>query len=343
MTSARSTGPEISPPLTAVSMPTPSRRPKRAPKADFSRYLRIPSYAVALRPLSALPYATARPVWIALLVFAAFASVMVFPDEPNARNRLAIALAFSFPLANALMVGQDVCFVLLIVLAAIRIFSCGREFLAGLIASLLCIKITYLPAVGMVFVARSRRGTLGLLTGTAIQLAISFFAGGVGWPSEYLALLRNPLLDPEPARMLNIREITATLGLPAAVYLLAGVVLYIGFWFICKRLKVADSLVIALALGLIASPHCKVYDGVVLIPLLVKVVSRDSLMTIAAFIGLTPVLYLMVLMGSPPVLLVGSALVVAITLGAALRLYGMRDQITASTKHASVPAAIATP
>lgn len=300
----------------------PSWSPKNKGEGRFLPYLRLPSYAEALRPLTALPYTPARMVWIACLILAALGCVWLFPLE---RNRLAIALAFSFPLADALMVGQDISLVLLIVLAACRLYADGREFLAGLIVSLLCIKITWLPAAGLVFLAKSRRGTWGVAAGTVIQLAISFAAGGMAWPSEYLAVLRNPLLDPEPGRMPNIRAVAASLSMPGAVYAVAAVALYLGFWFVARRLSLADGLTIALALSLIASPHSKVYDCVVLIPLFVRVASLQSWQGAVALSGLTPVLYLMVLMGTPAVMLAGSSLTLAATLAASARLYKMRD------------------
>ena len=300
----------------------PSWSPKKNADGRFLPFLRIPSYAAALRPLAALPYAIARRIWIAALILAVFACIRLIPAG---KSRFAIALAFSFPLANALMVGQDTTLVLLIVLAATRIFSGGREFLAGLIASLLAVKITYLPAAGMVFLAKSRRGAWGLLTGTALQIAISFAVGGAGWPSELLALLRSPLLDAEPARMPNIRALAVSLSLPPAVYTIALAALCLTFWFACRRLSLADGLTIALALGLIASPHSKVYDAVVLIPLFVKVASLNSWVGVLAYFGLAPVLYLMVLMGNPPILALGNSLLIVSTLAAALRLYTMRE------------------
>ncbi|MGD1071423.1 MAG: glycosyltransferase family 87 protein [Bryobacteraceae bacterium] len=316
----------------------PTWSPRTNAEGRFLPYLRIPFYAAALRPLTAFSYTVARRVWIAALVLAAFACVPLFPA---ATNRFAIALAFSFPLADALMVGQDITFVLLIVLAAARIFSGGREFLAGLLASLVCIKITWAPAVGMVFLAKSRRGVGGFAVGTAVQLAISFAVGGMGWPSQYLAILRNPLLDPEPSRMLSIRELTVSLSLPAAVYMIAAAALYVIFWFACRRLSLMDGLTLALALGLIAAPHCKIYDAILLIPLLVKAASLRCWEGVLACACLTPVFYLMVLMGRLPVLLVGDSLLIVSTLAAALRLY--RDQMTPNARHARVPTAMATP
>jgi hypothetical protein len=306
--------------------------------ARYLPFIRIPSYAAALRPLAALPYTIARRIWITVLILAAFACVGLFSGK---RRHFAIALAFSFPLAEALMVGQDITLVILIVLAAARIFAGGREFLAGLVASLLCIKMTYLPAAGLVFLAKSRRGVWGLATGTAIQLGISFAVGGSGWPSQYLAVLRNPLLEPHPSRMLSIRELAVSLSFSDAVYAAGAIALYAIFWLACNRLSLADGLTLALALGLIAAPHCRIYDGVVLIPLFVKVASLRTWEGLLALAGLTPVLYLMVLMGNVPVLLTGDALLIFATLAAALRLY--RSQMTPNNKHATVPAAMATP
>jgi hypothetical protein len=302
-------------------------------EARYLPFIRIPFYAAALRPLAALPYTVARRVWITVLILAALASVGLFSGT---RRHFAIALALSFPLADALMVGQDITLVLLIVLAAARIFAGGQEFLAGVVASLLCIKMTYLPAAGLVFLAKSRRGLLGLLTGTAAQLGISFAAGGAGWPSQYLAVLRNPLLEPHPSRMLSIHEL-----LPPAAYVVGAIALYAIFWLACKRLSLADGLTLALASGLIAAPHCRIYDGVVLIPLFVKVASLRTWEGLLALAGLTPVLYLMVLMGNLPVLLAGDALLIFATLAAASRLY--RSQMMPNNKHATVPAAMATP
>jgi hypothetical protein len=301
-------------------------------------FIRIPSYAAALRPLAALPYTVARRIWITVLILAAFAGVGLFPTE---RRSFALALAVSFPHADALMVGQDITLVILIVLAATRIFAGGREFLAGVVASLLCIKMTYLPAAGLVFLAKSRQGLMGLLTGTVMQLAISFAVGGADWPSAYLAVLRNPLIEPHPSRMLSIRELVVSLSLPSAVYAVGAIALYAIFWAACKRLSLADGLTLALALGLIAAPHCRIYDGVVLIPLFVKVASLRSWEGVLAYAGLTPVLYIMVLMGNPPVLLAGDAVLIFATLAAALRL--SRNQMMPDNRHASVPAAMATP
>ena len=317
----------------------PSFYPDKQADGVFLPYIRIPSYAAALQPLASLPYTTARGLWLIATAIAMLASVWLFPGR---RNRLAIALSFSFPLAYTFVLGQDIAFVLLIALAAAYLFSKQREFLAGLVASLVANKLSYLPAVGLVFLAKSRRATFGLALGVALQLAVSFALEGLNWPFDYLELLRHPVFDIEPRRMLNIRAITTSLGMPGAIYLIAGILLYALLWLAARRMTLPNAILIALPIGLIASPHCYVYDAVVLIPLMVTVASSTSWSGTVAMLALTPLPYLALMTEHASFLLAGSSLVVLSTLCAAFSLYA-RDlpiRITGSVKPFSSGTAI---
>jgi hypothetical protein len=141
--------------------------------------------------------------------------------------------------------------------------------------------------------------------------------------------------------MLSIHELAAALSLPAPAYAVGALVLYAMFWLACRRLSVPDGLTLALALAVIAAPHCRIYDGVALIPLFVKVASLRSWQGVLAYGALTPALYIMVLMGNPPVLLAGDSLLIFAALASALRFY--RTQMTPNSRQASVPTAMATP
>ncbi len=292
--------------------------PDTGKRGVFLPYIRIPFHALLLKPLTALPYAKARMVWIGLIVMAFVALVPLFPGP---RDKLAVALCFSMPVVYAVMLAQDIAFVVLIALAAGRLTSSGREFVAGLVASLLAIKPTYLLPAGLVFLARSRRGTYGLVLGTAIQLAVSFALGGPRWPFEYLALLRNPMFDMEPRRMLNLRAITTSLSfstpLPAAFFMLGSIALLCWLWVIARKMELPDALMLALPLGMLASPHSYVYDAVVAIPLLVRSASLENAKGLVALVALTPVPYMALMSERAPLLLAGSLTVVAATIVAA--------------------------
>jgi hypothetical protein len=249
-----------------------------------------------------------------------------------------MATAWSFPLADALMVGQDISFVLLIGFAAARIFEAGKEFAAGIVASLLAIKPTYLLPAGIVFLVKSRRGLWGFLTGTAAQVAISFAVGGAVWPWDYLTILRNPLVDPEPGRMLNLRAMAFAFSLPAPVWVIGAVAIYLGYCLFCAKLPIWDCMAAGLAVGLIASPHSRIYDGMVLIPLFVRVATRKSSIGWLALLGLTPVLYLVVLMAPRWWVAGGVLAVVASAVAAGCSLY-----TRARPRQVIVPAAMARP
>lgn len=290
------------------------------PQAVYLPFARVPSYAAMLRPLAWLPYVTARRVWLFTQFLAALACIWLIPAD---RNRLALAFAFSAPVAITMELGQDIFLVLLIALAAARIDSTGRRLSAGLMASLLAIKVTFLPAVGLIFLARSRRGTWGVALGVAIQLAVSFALQG-GWVLDYLAVLRNPLFACEPRRMPNIFAVAASLGLPSSLFLIGSIALYLWLWRASKRLSFTDSLLIALPLGMLASFHGFLYDAVLLIPVAAVVASLDSWDGILASAALTPLPYLLMMTNSLPLMFAGNATLVAATIAALIRFRDMR-------------------
>lgn len=289
----------------------PALFPDKGKDGVFLPFIRIPSYALVFRPIAKLPYFEARRIWLSLGFLALIGAVWLMP---SGRAEMAAAAAWSLPVAYAFVLGQDIFFVVLIVLLAARIASSGKEFLGGLALSLLGIKITYLPAVGLACLAKSRRATLGLITGVSLQLVLSFAMEGFGWPLKYVTLLRNPLFDLEPRRMLNIRAITTAFHLPSAIYLAAALGLYALLWIASKRVRLADALIVALPIGLIASPHCYVYDAVVLIPLFARSLRAEGWAGRFALLGLTPLPYLALMSETPWCLFLGSSLLVTATI-----------------------------
>ena len=263
-------------------------------------FLRTPFYAWLLHPLGALGYPVARAIWLALMAGALALAVALWPGP---RMRIAIAMCWAAPVLFAFSLGQDIALVMLCVALSANLWISGRPFAAGLAASLLALKLTFLFPVALIFLARSRRGFCGLALGVAVQAAISFALQGPAWIPEYLAALQSPTLDRVPTRMPSLRAL-----LPPLPFVAAAVAVYAALWRIARRAELAHVFTVALPLGMIASPHCYVYDVTVAVPLLATVISRNSLPGILATVALCPIPYLLMSLDNPSRL--GAALIV---------------------------------
>jgi hypothetical protein len=280
--------------------------------AESLMFLRTPFYAWLLQPLSALPYATARLLWLALMSAALILAVWLWPGR---RTQIALALCWAAPLLFALTLGQDVALVMLLVAVSARLWMSGREVAAGLTASLLALKVTFLLPVALVFLARSRRGTLAMAAGLAAQAALSFAVQGPRWIQEYIVAVQSPKLDQVPAHMLSFRAFGGGI-----VFAIASAAVYFWIWRIGRRGSIERALTVALPLGMVAAPHSYAYDAVVAIPLLVGVASTKDWRGMLALLALSPVPYLLMITGTAgaagPALIVGTVLICA---GAAVK------------------------
>jgi hypothetical protein len=293
--------------------------------ASFLPFLRFPSYAWMLQPFRTLTYQNAHSLWVALLIMALASFLFI---ARRRRTELALAICYSFPVAFSLVLGQDIAFVILIAMAVVRLYAEQKIPAAGLAASLLFVKATYLFPVALVFCAKSRRGSLSLLAGVLFQLALCFAVAGPQWPFEYLAVLRNPLLDREPRRMLSVRALLAPVPHSGAIFAILAALVFACLWLAARRLRFEDAITLALPLGLIASAHGYVYDAVVLIPLFVSVASLRTWTGRLALFGLTPAPYLLLLGDAPVKVWAGAGTVVAGVVFAALQI--CRDRAEAA-------------
>ena len=275
----------------------------------FLPWLRIPSYAWILQPFGALPYGVARVFWLITIAAALTLFALLWRGE---RGRVALALCWSLPVAFGFALGQDTGFVLLIAAAAVLLWQRNRFFLAGLCVSILAFKITFLFALAIPFV-RSRRAALGIALGVAAQLGVSF-AIDPGWIGQYLAVLRAGALDREPTKMIGIRSLASVLPHPEIAYVLGFAALMLWLWRIVLDAPIVDGVSSSLAIALIAAPHCYVYDGVLLIPLLARFASLDNWPGRAALCALSPLPFLAILLGaSRATELTGGALLIFCT------------------------------
>ncbi len=275
----------------------------------FLPFVRIPSYAWLLQPIAAFPYSVARVIWLLILAAALAGFALLWPGE---RKRNFMALCWSFPVAFGFALGQDTEFVLLIAALALFLRIRNRDLAAGLVIALLACKIVFLLALAIPFL-RSRRAVAGMALGLAAQFGGSF-ALDRKWPIEYFAILRSPGLDIELLRMPSIRAVTSVLPFPGVFFAVAFALLIFWLWRITAKAPLVEGVSAAMAIALIASPHCNVYDAILLIPALARCASLKTWPGRAALLGLSPLPFLAILnSGSRPLAFLGSTLLVIST------------------------------
>jgi hypothetical protein len=257
---------------------------------------RLPAFALAMKPFSALPYSIARGLFLALELAALAGFVWLWPFP---RRAWAVAaICWSAPVAMCLGFGQDSVLFLFFVAAGLRLLLNGNDFSAGLVFSL-CAGKPHLALLLPVALAATRRYTalLGGIAGGAMLVALSFAAEGSQWLNQLLALTHLPDFDPAPDRMPNMRGLLSFFGGSLSVEIVVAVVTIAAVWFLSRRLPLNRAFALTLAGGLMLSHHSYSYDSVLLIPALLIPFDEASpeWLRIWAFVLLTPIPYLLLL------------------------------------------------
>jgi hypothetical protein len=273
------------------------------------QFTRPPYYAVVLWPLGRLPYRLSYAVWQLLSLAAVLAFVWLWPS--GNRWPALWACSWSVPLAASFAQGQDCAFLMLWIALALRFYE-SRPFLAGLALSLCAPKFhLFLLLPILIVVQRRWRMAYGFLTGAGAMVAVSFLAGGWGWPMDYYQLLRSPKISPGINIMPNLHGLLA--GVPHAIALevAAGVLVAVAAGAAARRLGFPLALAATLAGGLLVSIHAYPADAVVLIPALLLILSgaQWSGLRAAACLLLTPVASVGLILGGTAIDLLRLALV----------------------------------
>ncbi len=249
-------------------------------------YLRLPVYAKVFQPLARLNYKEARMVWTSLMVVIMAAAFWLWPlKRSDAMAPIAILACAASPVLSSLGVGQDIAIVMLLVAVSARLLLAGRPAAAGLAASIIfAVKLTYLPAIALVFLVRSRRALAALVAGCALQFGISCrIQGGLGWLGDYAKVLRT---FAAPAGT-HIPTIHTVLG-GGLLFFIAACAIYGCLLRMAISVPIEVALTAALPVAIIAAPHGYIYDFATAVPLFAYVLSLDTWAGRAAILALTP-------------------------------------------------------
>ena len=254
---------------------------------------RLPFYYVLLWPLARLPYAAARTLWLGMMILAAALIPMVYPTRYRAV--LAVTVWTSLPLfAATIGQRQDLTLLLLILAIGLRLRAEDGRFAAGLVLSLLAIKIhLFLLVPAVLVVRREWRMASGLFAGGLALVGTCFVAAGKDWMSQYLTWMSAP------------NAIAGTLGMPTLHGVLAGSshamiseillsVAAILVTLIAARRTEFELAFSASMLGsFLLSRHAYLHDCAILIPALFEICfrARGALMRGMSIVMLTPFPY----------------------------------------------------
>jgi hypothetical protein len=260
-------------------------------------FVRIPFYAWLLHPLTRLSYHAAYVIWQALSASSFFAAALL---RHRYRLAVAVASAWSVPIAVGWVRGQDIGFILLGLTLAMFLLEAGWPGTGGVVISLCAMKWNLFLTLPLFLVRfRSARLLSGFFIGVLSILIISFAVAGAAWPGEYLRLLQKPELSPHIDGMPNLRGLLS--AIPKHSYfvtasLLATVGVVILNWFVVFRTASREYAMAATCIcGFLITPHVYIYDCALLTPFLVVMAfeSRSLPVRYLTILVLTPVFSLL--------------------------------------------------
>ncbi|HYM12078.1 MAG TPA: glycosyltransferase family 87 protein [Bryobacterales bacterium] len=264
------------------------------------RYIRLPFHAVFFWPLARLPYRTAYFLW-EFLITAAFAGFVCLWRPPSWPLTLLFS-SMSFPAFAALMNGQDLTFLLLLVAISVSLSRRGRAFAAGAVLSLCAAKFHLFSLVPVLLVAQKQwRFLRGLLAGGVVLAAISFAAAGPSWPQQFYQALRDQTINPDLGHMPNLHGLFSQFPPVGGLEWIAATAVVAAVYLVARRMSFDYALAATLAGGLLVSYHCYLSDCSLLLPSALTVISAtgDWWLRLVAFLLLLPFGYFLLLLNSP--------------------------------------------
>jgi hypothetical protein len=261
-------------------------------------FIRPPWFAAILWPLSRLSYWPAYVLW-EVLAAAAIGLFAVWWSPPGVGGNV-LALCWSLPALSALLAGQDVPFLAAEMALAALLSRRGQPFAAGMVLALTQAKFhLFLPLWPIFILARRWRLVSGMAAGNAALVLASCAAAGWRWPIEYLAAIQRDAVTPGIEHMPTFFHALHGLG-PYWPVLVPLAPMSVAIWFAPRRLTAELAIAAAPAMMIPFVSHTYLFDGIVLLPLLVSTLSAESKPArIAAMALLTPIPWAACLVGYP--------------------------------------------
>jgi len=255
---------------------------------DFTPFPEGPWLALALEPLTGLPWQVVYPLFAGLMLLAIAAGawlVFLRLGWPPARRRIAVAVAVLSPIAFLnVFQGQVSALVFLGFAAAWYLAGRGQPLWAGLVLTLVWIKPNLgvaLPLVLLLLEPASRfRLLLGFSGGSAVALGVAALAlpGVLGhWANELMSHWRAAQgIQPDVASIHSFYypALTGPLKTVALIIVLAAGAAYT-VWAIRRETDARRRGLTLLLLWFALLPYVHSYDAILLLPLVACLLRPD--------------------------------------------------------------------
>lgn len=229
-------------------------------------YLRLPFEAWLLKSIAIFPFRVAKAIWYTVEAAVVLLAIWLWPIAGFSR-KLMIAGWF-FPVTNCVVYGQDAVFFLLFAALGARWLVLKRESLAGLAFGCCFFKFHLGLGIALMLLATFRwRAIAAALVAVSAEVGASFLVEPQ-WLNDYWQAIRLPSADQAISTMPTLRGLTSSLPAygPIVWIVLAAAVL-IALRRAVRKQDAALSVALALAAGVMVTPHAFVYDLVIVLPL----------------------------------------------------------------------------
>jgi hypothetical protein len=237
---------------------------------------RLPVVLYGYKILGSLPYAVARPIWMAGNIAALVFFAACWPS--TRRWLMAVALACSMPATLVVLFGQDVPFWLMFFTAGLLLMERKRPWSAGVAFSLCLCKFHLALGIPVMLAAQRRWRTwiAAAIAGVGL-IASCFLIEGPEWPFRYAKMSHMPAFSPAPERMPNLYGIASWLPWTAATEVVGAVAIVLLLWAACRGgTDLGTAGAAAAACGLLLGHHAYAGDCALLIPLSVLTLQRQG-------------------------------------------------------------------
>ena len=252
------------------------------PAVAGKRFIRPAFEALALSPLGRVPFRAAYGIWFAVNVAACLGLAFLWKLRASGM----VAAGLFLPLLWSFGLGQDAPLILLAFATGVRLLMAGRPGLAGvaLAASLVKPNIFYVTPV--ILAARRQLRALATMAATGFALTgLAMLAAGTDWPARFIqaAMENERIISPNIvglAGLLSPFDKAPWLRLPlAAVGALFALL-------VTRRQNLDAALYAGLAAGVVFGPRAMIYDGVFLLPVLLRHALPGEIIVAGAALGL---------------------------------------------------------